>query len=370
MCKKQTPVSHSSTESETICLDAGVRMGGIATLDLWDLVIEVFHSSPEVLHSFSNQSKKAEENVQENLLHDTPSRKQTKNPVKTPSNLCNVDYVSSNVKSSQSGAMLCLHFWRWWSGDQDDHQGQKSNNETRILNPQSCAWLVIWQNQQPRELLLIGYSTESIWTPRSKSNSLTPKTNSQTYWQRAITHVMSGIIFCVCSTLAISVLPMFWSDVEKNAKSIRRRKSHSKIEGYDEFSLAMQRKGILMFLPLLQQKARGKPEMKVKYLWARGLSSIKEQEDCFGRSLIKLLRVECWQEFVFSRVESWWIDGSLNRDHLVCSQSTRTHLLLVTMKWTLTLSQNQTCRYYPDHLLHLFIVSIFSSARCPKRCWK
>ena len=36
-------------------------------------------------------------------------------------------------------------------------------------------------------------------------------------------------------------------------------------------------------------------------------------------------------------------------NHLVCSQSTRTNLLLMTMIWTLTPSQNQTCRYYPDH---------------------
>ena len=34
---------------------------------------------------------------------------------------------------------------------------------------------------EPTELLLIGYSIESIWTPESKSNTLTPKTNSQTY---------------------------------------------------------------------------------------------------------------------------------------------------------------------------------------------
>ena len=29
----------------------------------------------------------------------------------------------------------------------------------------------------PTELLLIGYSTESIWTQKSKSNILTPKTH-------------------------------------------------------------------------------------------------------------------------------------------------------------------------------------------------
>ena len=38
MCKKQTSVSHRSTESEIISLDAGLRMGGIPALDLWDLV--------------------------------------------------------------------------------------------------------------------------------------------------------------------------------------------------------------------------------------------------------------------------------------------------------------------------------------------
>ena len=42
MCKKQTSVSHSCTESELISLDAGLRMDGIPALDLWDLVIEVF----------------------------------------------------------------------------------------------------------------------------------------------------------------------------------------------------------------------------------------------------------------------------------------------------------------------------------------
>ena len=36
MCKKQTSVSHSSTESSIISLDAGLRLDGIPALDLWD----------------------------------------------------------------------------------------------------------------------------------------------------------------------------------------------------------------------------------------------------------------------------------------------------------------------------------------------
>ena len=37
MCKKQTSVSHSSTESEIFSFDAGLRLDGIPALDLWDL---------------------------------------------------------------------------------------------------------------------------------------------------------------------------------------------------------------------------------------------------------------------------------------------------------------------------------------------
>ena len=35
----------SSTEPEVILLDAGLRMDGLPALDLWDVVIEVLHSS-------------------------------------------------------------------------------------------------------------------------------------------------------------------------------------------------------------------------------------------------------------------------------------------------------------------------------------
>ena len=41
MCKKQTSVSHRSTESEIISLDAGLRLDGIPALDLWDLIVSV-----------------------------------------------------------------------------------------------------------------------------------------------------------------------------------------------------------------------------------------------------------------------------------------------------------------------------------------
>ena len=60
--------------------------------------------------------------------------------------------------------------------------------------------------REPGELQLIGCLTGLIWTQELRLNMLTPKTNSLTYWQWTISHVMNGIIFCVCLTLAISVL--------------------------------------------------------------------------------------------------------------------------------------------------------------------
>ena len=59
---------------------------------------------------------------------------------------------------------------------------------------------------EPTKWLLIGCLIESMWTQTFKSNTMTPRTKWQTYSQREISHVMNGIIFCVCSTLAISVL--------------------------------------------------------------------------------------------------------------------------------------------------------------------
>ena len=61
MCLKRTSVSHSSTESEVISCDAGLRMDGIPALDLWDLIVEVLLSS-------KNQP------VQGDLLRDEPQK--------------------------------------------------------------------------------------------------------------------------------------------------------------------------------------------------------------------------------------------------------------------------------------------------------
>ena len=54
MCKKQTSVSHSSTESEFISLDARLRLDGIPALDLWDLIVSVFETRFRLLKDRGN----------------------------------------------------------------------------------------------------------------------------------------------------------------------------------------------------------------------------------------------------------------------------------------------------------------------------
>ena len=48
MCKKQTAVSHSSTESEIISLHTGLRLDGLLALELWDLIVSVFGSVSQI----------------------------------------------------------------------------------------------------------------------------------------------------------------------------------------------------------------------------------------------------------------------------------------------------------------------------------
>ena len=44
MCKKQTSVSQSSTESEMISLGTELRLDGLLALELWDLIVSVFEN--------------------------------------------------------------------------------------------------------------------------------------------------------------------------------------------------------------------------------------------------------------------------------------------------------------------------------------
>ena len=122
MCKKQTSVLHSSTESEIISLDARLRLDGILALDLWDLIISVLGNTTQTTEKPGRP-----------VIINKSQRSQGKTNV-----LNNIDCVPSNVQSSHREALLYVF---------EDNEavikmiikGRKSHNETCFQDPQSCA---------------------------------------------------------------------------------------------------------------------------------------------------------------------------------------------------------------------------------------
>ena len=97
MCKKQTSVSHSSTESEIISLDAGLRLDGIPALDLWDLIFLVLGNTIQTPH-------RTEQPVV-NCDKDHGPNKRSQGMVNV---LNNIDSVLSNVQFSHQEAVCVV----------------------------------------------------------------------------------------------------------------------------------------------------------------------------------------------------------------------------------------------------------------------
>ena len=89
-------MSHGSTESEIMYLDASLRMDRIPALDLWDLVV--------VLHSNSSQKPNFKQ-ARSDPSYSKASEKRVNSQCNTQVSqrhleMWNVDFVSSNVNSS------------------------------------------------------------------------------------------------------------------------------------------------------------------------------------------------------------------------------------------------------------------------------
>ena len=91
MCKKQTAVSHSSTESEIISLDTGLRLDGLLALELWDLIVSVLGNVSRV----SDRSGKRD--------NDVHKRHKSQKKIDV---MEDIDSVPSNVQSAQQEALL------------------------------------------------------------------------------------------------------------------------------------------------------------------------------------------------------------------------------------------------------------------------
>ena len=91
MCKKQTAVSHSSTESDIISLDTGLRLDGLPALELWDLIVSVFgnisHISDRTGKPVNGEDKHQKSHNKIDAMKD-------------------IDSVLSNVQSARQEALL------------------------------------------------------------------------------------------------------------------------------------------------------------------------------------------------------------------------------------------------------------------------
>ena len=91
MCKKQTAVLHSSTESEISSLDTGLRLDGLLALELWDLIVSVLGNVSRV----SDGSGKPESDVYK--------RQKSHSKIDV---VKDIDLVPSNVQSANREALL------------------------------------------------------------------------------------------------------------------------------------------------------------------------------------------------------------------------------------------------------------------------
>ena len=123
MCKKQTVVSHSSTESEIISLDTGLRLDGLPALELWDLIVSVFGNTVQTLERPGRPVVKVKDQRSQGITNV----------------LNHIDSVPSNVQSSRQEALLYVfeQSCSWlvvrsnWSGSRNPNQIHRHQKPTR-----------------------------------------------------------------------------------------------------------------------------------------------------------------------------------------------------------------------------------------------
>ena len=202
MFQKQTSFSHSSTESEINFLDAGLRLYGIPALDSGDLIVSVLH--------WKYQSKQERGDPYTNLgrvnPHQLPTRKKFHGMI---GDLDNVDLVSSNANSFHKEAWLCFF---------EDNEAVikmmimgRSPTMRHVSRTHTVAldWLFGRINLDTK-------NPNQIHWHQKPTRRHTDKGKFHTWWMESS--------FCVCLTLAISVLPIVLKWCRKERKKMQVKK--------------------------------------------------------------------------------------------------------------------------------------------------
>ena len=255
-----------------------------------------------VLGNTNQESQRTEGPVYEQTWssfkpHTIPTRKQSQGVI---DDVDNVDFIPSNVNSSHQEALLYVF---------EDNEavikmimkGKKPDNETCFENPQSCSWLVNRSNQFGHQI------------PNQIHRHHKPTCRLAWCLSKETSHVTNGIIFCVCSTSAISVPPIVLRLYRKQRKKIQVKKESQPSRSNNEFDRAKQWKGSISAIFYCIRQPGANQTRKSTSSESVGWEVRQNGENrCLVRrahrpvvcTLITLLRVEDW-----SRMEIWWIDG-------------------------------------------------------------
>ena len=173
MWKKQTSVSHSSTESEIISLDTGLRLEGLLVLELCDLIVSVFGN---ISH------------ISDRTGQPVNGKNKSYNKIDA---MQDIDSVPSNVQSASREALLYV-----------------------FEDIEAAIKMIIKRRTSTMRHVSRTHRVALDWL--FDRINLDSKIQMQIHWnqeptcrhldQRGISHVMSGIICWACLTLAISVL--------------------------------------------------------------------------------------------------------------------------------------------------------------------
>ena len=186
-------------------------------------------------------------------------------------------------------------------------KGRSPDNDTCFQKPPSC--------------FLIGCSIQSIWTPKTKSNTLTPKNQVADILTKGnFTRDKWNHILCLFN------ISHFSSTNSLEAMSKRTQ------EDAGEGRVTAKSKPIMnvvsrwsernpSVLASIASESPGKTRYESQILLSSWIEQHLRTEICKGHLFIKLLGMEYWRKIVFSRVEIWWSAGSKNGE---------------TCKWTTT----------------------------------
>ena len=206
MCKKQTAVSNSSTESEIISLDTGLRLDGLPSLELWDLIVSVLGNVSRVSDRTGKPVNGEDKHYKFHNKIDVTK---------------DIDAVPSNVQSARQEALLYLF---------EDSEAvikmiRKGRSPTmrHVSRTHRVAldWLFDRINLDPK------IQIKNNDTKNQLADILTKENFTRDEWNHLLT------LFNISHFSSTACLHR--SDGETSSTRIRRRTCHSQITTYDEF---------------------------------------------------------------------------------------------------------------------------------------